>query len=133
MSQSQKPHYTQIHINPKESEQGELLSNTFAIQPAISNNATGFMPDTPLMTCQILVHSPYGVLQSRFVLNVWLKLCNCLNLSRKSGIAHHSPLHSIVKFQHISNISPSEKIELTAVAILHVTSELPLKPVPSCI
>ena len=92
MSQPQKLHYTLIHINPKESEQGELLSNTFAIQPAISNTATGFMPDTPLMTCQILVHSPYGVLQSRFVLNVWLKLCNCLNLSRKSGIAHHSPL-----------------------------------------
>ena len=108
--------------------QTHLPSNLLSPTPQLD-----FMPDTPLMTCQILVDSPYGVLQSRFVLNVWLKLCNCLNLSRKSGIAHHSPLHSIVKFRHISNISPSEKIELTAVAILHVTSELPLKPVPSCI
>ena len=51
----QKPHHTLIHINPKESEQGELSSNTSAIQPAISSNTTtGFTPDTLRMTCQIL-------------------------------------------------------------------------------
>ena len=57
----QKPHHTLIHIHPKESDQGELSSNTSAVQPAISSNtATAFTPDTLLMTCQILVHSPDG-------------------------------------------------------------------------
>ena len=41
-------------------------------------------------------------------------------------MSHRSPLHSVVSFD-IS--SPSEKIEVTVVAIPHVTSELPLKPV----
>ena len=46
-----------------------------------------------------------------------------------SGMSHCSPLHSVVSFD-ISISLPSEKIEVTAVvAILHVTSELPLKPV----
>ena len=58
----QKPHHILIHINPKESEQEELLSNTSAIQPAISSNTTnGFTPDTLLLSILLMV------LQSRFV------------------------------------------------------------------
>ena len=44
-------------------------------------------------------------------------------------MSHRSPLHSVVSFD-IPISLPSEKVEVTAVvAIPHVTSELPLKPV----
>ena len=43
----QKPHHTLIHIDPKESNQGELSSNISAVQPAISSSTTtGFTSDT---------------------------------------------------------------------------------------
>ena len=143
----QKPHHTLIHINPKESEQGEFSSNTSAIQPAISSNtATGFTPDTLLMTCQILVHSPDGAaVKARALLDsasstsfISERLTQTLQLPKSSqnvrisgiaGMSHHSPLHSIVSFDISPTSSPSEKIEVTAVVIPRVTSELPLKPV----
>ena len=47
-----------------------------------------------------------------------------------SGMSNRSPLHSVVSFD-ISISLPSEKIQVTGVAIPHVTSELSLidKPV----
>ena len=113
----QKPHHTLIHVNPKESEQGELLSNASTVHPAISSNtATGFGPDTLLMTChQILVNSPDGtavkaraLLDSAFSTSfISERLTQALQLPKSSqsikisgiaGMSHPSPLHFIVSF-----------------------------------
>lgn len=143
----QKPHHTLIHVDPKESEQGELLSNASTVHAAISSNtATGFVPDTLLMTCQILIHSPDGTgikacalldsASSTSFISECLaqtlqlpKSSQSIKISGIAGMSHHSPLYSIVCFDISPTFSSSEKIGVTAMAIPCVTSEIHLKPV----
>ena len=92
------------------------------------------------MTCQILAHSPDGAaVKARALLDsasttsfISECLTQALQLPKSSqivkilsvgGMSHRSPLHFVVSFD-TSPTSSSEKIEVTAVAILHVTSEL---------
>ena len=145
----QRPHHTLLHIEAKP-ETPALLSTTGRSEPVttpVSNHAaTGFASNTLLMTCQVLVHSPDGIaLKARALLNsgsstsfVSERLAQNLQLPKTSrdikisgiaGISHHSPLHSVVNFDVSPMHAKSDKINVSAVVIPRVTSDLPQQPV----
>ena len=150
----QKPHHTLIHADPKGqvdtkgNEQVEEASHVTTLEPIVSSNAeTGFASNTLLMTCQIVVHSPDGdsvraralldPASSTSFISEHLTQALCLPRSSQSikisgiaGLSHRSPLHSVVDFDISSTSSPNEKLQVSAVVVPRVTSDIPLQPIP---
>lgn len=145
----QRPHHTLLHIEPKPETQA-LLSTTKQSEPVntpVSHHAaTGFASNTLLMTCQVLVHSPDGIalkarplldsgsstsfVSDRLAQNLRLpKTSQDIKISGIAGISHHSPLHSVVNFDISPLHTKSDKINVSAVIIPRVTSDLPQQPV----
>ena len=98
------------------------------------------------MTCQVLVHSPDGIaLKARALLDSGsstsfvsdrlaqnlhlLKTSQDIKISGIAGISHHSPLHSVINFDISPLHTKSDKINVSAVIIPRVTSDLPQQPV----
>ena len=98
------------------------------------------------MTCQVLVHSPDGIalkapalldsgsstsfVSDRLAQNLRLpKTSQDIKISGIAGISHHSPLHSVVNFDISPLHTKSDKINVSAVIIPRVTSDLPQQPV----
>ena len=138
---------TLIHNDAKGSSQSEQPSLASAIESSISSNAaTGFVSNTLLMTCQLLVHAPDGShVKARGLLDsassasfVFEHLAQALSLPRASrtvsisgiaGLSHQCTLHSVTTFNISAISSPAEKFQVTAVVVPRVTCDLPLQPV----
>ena len=145
----QRPHHTLLHIEPKPETQA-LFSTTGQSEPItmpVSNHAaTGFGSNALLMTCQVLVHSPDGIalkaralldsgsstsfVSDQLVQNLQLpKTSRDIKISGIAGISHHSPLHSVVNLDISPMHAKCDKINVSAVIIPRVTSDLPQRPV----
>ena len=145
----QRPHHTLLHIEPKPETHG-LFSTTGQSEPItmpVSNHAaTGFGSNALLMTCQVLAHSPDGIalkacalldsgtstsfVSDRLVQNLQLpKTSRDIKISGIAGISHHSPLHSVVNLVISPMHTKCDKINVSAVIIPRVTSDLPQHPV----
>lgn len=99
------------------------------------------------MTCQVLVHSPDGAtLTARALLDsasstsfISERLTQALRLPKSpqsirilgiAGLTHRSPLHSTVSFDISPTSCKDDRINVSAVAVPRVTSDLPLQPIP---
>ena len=143
----QKPHHTLIYNDGKGSFQSELPSQALAVKSSVSSNtATGFVSNALLMTCQLLVYTSdgshvkaCGLLDSASLasyVSEHLAQALCLpqssrmdSISGMAGLSHKSPLHSVTTFNISAISSLSEKLQVTAVVVQHVTCNLPLQPV----
>ena len=75
---------------------------------------------------QNLRHKPCSLQQNRVHLP---KTSRDIKISGIAGISHHSPLHSVVNFDISPLHTKSDKINVSAVIIPRVTSDLPQQPV----
>ena len=117
-----------------------------ASTPISTHAAVGIKSDLLLMTCRVLVESHDGsVMEARAILDsgssasfVSERLAQCLQLPRFSqntritgvaGIVSNSAQH-ITAFQVSSVHHPTKMFAVTAVVVPHVTSDLPLQPIP---
>lgn len=124
-----------------------LPTNTVpASTPIATNAAVGIKSNLLLMTCRVLVESGDGsLMEARAILDsgssasfVSERLTQCLRLPRFSqntritgvaGFVCNSAQH-VTTFQVSSVHHPTKKFDVTAVVVPHVTSDLPLQPVP---
>ena len=143
----QRPHHTLIHNEAVAGQSDASPQASTVTTTAYTNAATGFTSNTLLMTCQLLVHSPDGAtLKARALLDsasstsfISERLTQALRLPKSSqsirisgiaGLSHRSPLHSTVSFDISPTSCKDDKINVSAVAVPRVTSDLPLQPIP---
>ena len=133
----QKPHHTLLHDDAQEPNPQSVVS---------SNISTGAIPDTLLMTCQVLVRAPDGskvkvralldsassssFVSERLVQNLCIpRSRHRITVSGVAGLTSPSPLRSIATVE-VSPIHSSEShLSITAVVVPRVTCDLPLNPV----
>ena len=143
----QRPHHTLIHNEVAAGQSDSSPQASTVTATASTNAATGFTSNTLLMTCQVLVHSLDGAtLKARALLDsasstsfISERLAQALRLPKSSrsirisgiaGLSHRSPLHSTVSFDVSPTSCKDDKINVSAVAVPRVTSDLPLQPIP---
>ena len=142
----QRPHHTVLHIENPSGQGPSHPATNGDVNSVISNAATGLKTDALMMTCRVLVNSPDGrTMEARALLDsastasfVSERLAQALHLRRTShsatisgiaGLSHRSPTHSVTSFSISSVNLPSDKIDVTALIVQQVTSDLPHHPV----
>ena len=135
-STCQKPHHTLLHTDPQEPLPAIVSSNT----------ATGIVPGTLLMTCQVFVKAPDGsnvrvcalldsassslFVSERLVQNLCIpRSRHNITISGVAGLTDQSPLKSVGTLEISPTCSSGNHLMVTAVVVPRVTCELPLHPV----
>jgi len=151
----QKPHHTLLHleVRPERSEPTATVKQTVppsaVADPVLSHIAqTGSRSRQPLlMTCRVLIMSPDGLTtQARALLDsasstsfVSERLAQYLHLPHLrrqaqitgiGGLAHQSLGQSLVHFGVAPMSATGERLDVEAIVLPKVTSDLPLHPVP---
>ena len=134
----QKPHHTLLHIDARETNPPSVIS---------SNTSMGTLPDTLLMTCQVLVQGPDGSkVKARALLDsassssfISERLVQSLGIPRShhkttvsgvAGLTSPSPFKSVATVNILSTQPSSHRrITTTAVVVPRVTCDLPLNPI----
>ena len=132
----QKPHHTLLHIDAR--EHGPAIVS--------SNIATGIVPDTLLMTCQVLVKAPDGskmkvralldsassasFVSERLVQNLGIpRSRHEITISGVAGMTNSSQLRSITSLDISPIHSHDNHLAVTAIVVPKVTCDLPLHPI----
>ncbi len=132
----QKPHHTLLHMDSQEPRPAVVASNT----------AKGILPDTLLMTCQVLVKSPDGskvkvralldsASSSSFVSERLVQsLCiprshHNITISGIAGLTDQSPLKSVATLEIFHTPSSGKRITVNTIVVPKVTCELPTHPI----
>lgn len=133
----QKPHHTLLHVDAPEPDPSSVVS---------SNTSTGTVPDTLLMTCQVLARAPDGskvnvralldsasscsFISERLVQNLCLpRSHHRITISGIAGLTSSSPLKSIATVEVSPTHSSDTHLSIMAVVVPRVTCDLPLNPV----
>lgn len=134
----QRPHHSLLHVD-------KTPSANLADVPA-NHASVRIQSNLLLMTCQVLVRSPSGVMQVRALLDsgssvsfVSERVAQALRLRRSSqvvricgitGFSLENNNRSITSFKIASVHTPSRQLGVNAVIVPHVTCDLPTHPVP---
>ena len=133
----QKPHHTLLHIDVQEHNPMTAVS---------SNTSVGTIPDTLLMTCQVLVTAPDGTtikvralldsassssfISERLAQNICIsRSYHKVTISGVAGLTSTSPRRPITTVKISPVASPDRQLTITAVIVPRVTCDLPLGPV----
>ncbi len=141
----QKPHHTLLHVDVQETN----TSETSVPSTVSSNTSMSTLPETLLMTCQVMVKAPDGSkVKARALLDsastssfVSERLVQGLGIPRSrqritvfgvAGLSSTSPFKSVVTVD-ILPTNPMHDVQLPVVAVVvpRVTCDLPLNPVHS--
>ena len=148
----QRPHHTLLHSDSKtvtenkEHPSETIVPSTVSAAPIISSYAQSGSGSALLMTCQMLVHAPddtcvqaCGLLDSgsstsliseRLAQSLHLPLSTQdIWISGIAGMSCGSPLQSIATFSISPLLSSTEKLQLSAIVIPHISCDLPTQTV----
>ena len=134
----QRPQHSLLHVDkPPRSDHSDIPANHASVK--IQSNPS-------LLTCQVLVQSPSGVMQVRALLGSGsavsfvservaqaLRLCRSSQTVRICGITGFSleeSHHSLTSFKIASIHAPSRELNVSVVIVPCVTCNLPTHPVP---
>ena len=134
----QRPHHSLLHVDkPLRADHTDVPANHASVR----------MQSNPsLMTCQLLVQSPQGVMLVRALLDsgsavsfVYERVAQVLRpcpssqdirICGTTGFSLESSDHSITSLKIASVHSPSRQLNVSAVIIPRVTCDLPTHPIP---
>lgn len=149
----QRPHHTLLHRETSDPQPAAALQPATMSQASgggentvSSHAATGLKTSTLMMTCRIIVSGPNGAtLEARALLDsassasfVSERLAQTLHLRRANhsatisgiaGLSHKSPIQTITSFAISAVKSPNSKIEVTALIVPRLTTDLPHHPI----
>ena len=141
----QKPHHSLLHVDnkakiPKTNDSGRPDA------PVASSHRASIRSSLLLMTCQVLVQSPQGVLQVRALLDSGSSVSFMSERVAQTLCLHHSSQNakvcgitgfslgnctqSLTSLQIAPVHSPSRMFDVSAIVVPHVTCDLPVHPVP---
>ena len=135
----QKPHHTLLHVDDRDDSISK--KNTSPSQPASSITSslhTSVSSNVLLMTCQVIVETPQGVIKAHALLDTGsstsfmlerlaqsLQLCRHTTINGIAGLQHSKGRQAVTQFL-ISSIHSGTRYDVNAFII---TGDLPVHPV----